>query len=129
MGGRGMRTPKNELTNDVTVLKIMELLKKREKTENELIAYLGLANGTFTKWKYHDAKSYRLHLDKIAEYLDTELSYLDESVEDIVNLSNLTKNEIQLVKYYRKMGKTQKELLMKTADCFVESTECRKNKL
>ena len=52
----------------------------------------------------------------VESILEASKEPLDESVEDIVNLSNLTKNEIQLVKYYRKMGKTQKELLMKTAE-------------
>lgn len=57
-----MRQTKHELTNNVVVLKIMELLKMQGKTDNNLTNYHGLANGTFTKKKYHELKSYRKHL-------------------------------------------------------------------
>ena len=118
-----MRPSINELTNDKIVLKIMELLKIQGKTEKELTDYVGLANTTFTKWKYKGLKSYRKHLDKIAEFLEVTPEYLTEGVDDIINLSTMTTSEIKLLQLYRKMGDNAKEVLLKTAGIFVDTAQ------
>ena len=114
-----MRPAINELTNDPVVLKIMELLKLQGKTEKDLTEHVGLANTTFTKWKYKDVKSYRKHLEKIAEYLDVTPAYLTEGVDDIINLSTMTTSELRLIQLYRKMSNDAKETLLRTATHFV----------
>lgn len=113
-----MRPAINELTNDPVVLKIMEMLKLQGKTEKDLTEYIGLANTTFTKWKYKGLKSYRKHLGKIAEYLEVTPEYLTEGVDDIINLSEMTTSELRLIQLYRKMGNDTKEILLKTAGHF-----------
>ena len=118
-----MRQSINELTNDNIVLKIMELLKIQGKTEKELTEYIGLANTTFTKWKYKGLKSYRKHLDKIAEFLEVTPQYLTEGVDDIINLSTMTTSELKLLQLYRKMGEDAKEILLKTARIFVDTEQ------
>ena len=118
-----MRPSINELTNDKIVLKIMELLKIQGKTEKELTDHVGLANTTFTKWKYKGLKSYRKHLDKIAEFLEVTPEYLTEGVDDIINLSTMTTSEIKLLQLYRKMGDNAKEVLLKTAGIFVDTAQ------
>ncbi len=113
-----MRPATNELTNDPVVLRIMEILKLQGKTEKDLTDYIGLANTTFTKWKYKGLKSYRKHLSKIAEYLEVTPAYLAEGVDDIINLSEMTASELQLVQLYRKMGNDTKDILLRTAGHF-----------
>lgn len=114
-----MRSAINELTNDPIVLKIMELLKLQGKTEKGLTEYIGLANTTFTKWKYKGVKSYHKHLEKIAEYLEVTPAYLTEGVDDIINVSTMTASELQLIQLYRKMSNDAKETLLRTAGHFV----------
>ena len=121
-----MRQTIHKLTNDKVVLRIIELLKIQGKTEKELISSLGLANGTFTNWKYKDSKSYEKYLKKIAEYLDVSIDYLMEGVDDILNVQNLTASEISLLKMYRIMGKNEKDILLKSAELYVEAVENRK---
>ena len=118
-----MRPAINELTNDPVVLKIMELLKIQGKTEKDLTDHVGLANTTFTKWKYKGVKSYRKHLDKIAEYLEVTPDYLTEGVDDIINLSTMTTSELRLIQLYRRMGNDAKEVLLKTAGYFVDTEQ------
>ena len=114
-----MRPAINELTNDPIVLKIMELLKVQGKTEKGLTDHIGLANTTFTKWKYKGVKSYRKHLEKIADYLEVTPEYLTEGVDDIINISTMTASELRLIQLYRKMGNDAKETLLRTAGHFV----------
>ena len=118
-----MRPSINELTNDKIVLKIMELLKIQGKTEKELTDHVGLSNTTFTKWKYKGLKSYRKHLDKIAEFLEVTPEYLTEGVDDIINLGTMTTSELKLLQLYRKMGDDAKETLLKTAGMFVGAAQ------
>lgn len=114
-----MRQTTNDLTNDAVVLKIMELLKIQGKTEKDLTEHIGIANTTFTKWKYKDLKSYRKHLDEIAEYLGVTPAFLTEGVDDFINLSTMTTAELQLIRLYREMSSDAKETLLRTAGFFV----------
>ena len=118
-----MRKPVSDLTNDKTVLKIMETLQIQHKTENDLIDYLGLANGTFTKWKYRNGKSYRKHIDKIAEFLQVTPDYLTQATDHIINLHSLTPRELRMVQLYRKMGEGEKNSLISIAEYYVMATE------
>lgn len=121
-----MRLPKNEITNDQIVLRIMEVLKAQKKTEKELVEYIGLANGTFTKWKYKNVKSYQHHMDKISEFLNVSQTYLTDGIDDIINVHSLSASEVHLLQMYRKMGKEEREVLMKSASWFVDSLENRR---
>ena len=114
-----MRPAINELTNDSVVLKIMELLKVQGKTEKDLTEYIGVANTTFTKWKYKGVKSYRKYVDKIAEYLEVTPGYLTEGVDDLINVSTMTTSELRLIQMYRRMSTDAKETLLRTAGHFV----------
>jgi DNA-binding Xre family transcriptional regulator len=114
-----MRPAINDLTNDPIVLKIMELLKIQGKTEKDLTEHVGVANTTFTKWKYKGVKSYRKYMDKIAEYLEVTPEYLTEGVDNYINVSTMTTSELRLIQLYRKMSKDAKETLLRTAGHFV----------
>lgn len=121
-----MRKPKNELTNDQTVLKIMELLREQRKTEKDLERYIGLSNGTFTRWKYRGSKTYIQHIEKIAEYLDVPSKYLKSEVENVMESYEITKEELRLIQFYRRMGKDKQDVLLKSAVFFVELADLKK---
>ena len=118
-----MRQPKGELTNDRVVLKMLELLRLQGKTEKELISSIGLANGTFSKWKFHEMKSYRLYLKEIAEFLDVTVEYLLEGTDEVLTMETLKPSEIWLMRLYRKMDSEQKNIILKTAEYFAKSIE------
>ena len=60
-----MRKPSTEPVDDPVVARIVGILEEEKKTQNQLIEYLGLANGVSIKWKYHGGKSYMTHIDRI----------------------------------------------------------------
>ena len=53
-----MRKAIRKLTDDPTVLRIVDQLEETGKTGKELERYLGVSNGTYTSWKYRNVKSY-----------------------------------------------------------------------
>lgn len=118
-----MRTPNGELTNDGTVLRIMQALKTQNKTEKDMERDIGLSNGTFTAWKYRNGKSYRLHIDKIAEYLNVSPNYLLIGIDDEVNMNDMNENEINLVKMYRTLDPKRRKCLMEIIKNFVASAK------
>ena len=63
-----MRESKRTLTDDPIVLRIMNLLKSKKKTDKELSDHLELTHGITTAWKYGGSKSYRPHINEIAKF-------------------------------------------------------------
>ena len=80
-----MREAKRTLTNDSIVLRIMNLLKSRKKTDKELSDYLELTHCITTAWKYGGSKSYRPHINEIAEFLDVSPNYLLRGVDEDID--------------------------------------------
>ena len=103
----------------------METLQAQGKTEKDLIEWLGLSNGTFTMWKYRNGKSYKKYLDRIAEFLTVNPDYLSGEADDILRVSSLSPQEIRLIQFYRKMGKDEKETIIRSAEFFVMASESR----
>ena len=118
-----MRKPTKKLTDDEIVLRIMQCLKSQGKTEKELIDAIGLANGTFTAWKYKHGKSFMLHLDDIADYLDVTSDYLIKGIDEDVNMEVMTGNEIQLIKMFREIDYSRQNLLLQMAECLKKATK------
>jgi hypothetical protein len=74
-----MRKTEKELTDSPVVLKILDELKIQRKTEKEMEVALKLSNGTFTRWKYMNGKSYMNHITEIASFLNVTEEYLLEN--------------------------------------------------
>ena len=117
-----MRQAGQEITNDPIVLKILEILRQQNRTEKDLLVALKLPNSTFTKWKYQELKSYKKHLNEIAEYLGVTPRYLTEGIDDYINIDTISTSEMELLKMYRGMKKENRECLMKTANVFYNAT-------
>jgi transcriptional regulator with XRE-family HTH domain len=98
-----MRKPGTERVDDPVVARIIELLEEQSRTQKQLTEYLGLANGVFTKWRYHGGKSYMTHIDRIAEFFGVTRSDLLTGLDTDVSLDTLTESEIELVKNYRSL--------------------------
>ena len=122
-----MRITNRELTNDPVLLRILELLKEKGKTEKDMVEYLGIGNGAFTHWKYDNQKSFHQHIRQMSEYLGVTPNYLLFGKDEEVNTDTLSANEIHLVKLYRQMKLEQKECLMQTAKWFVNEQVYKNN--
>ncbi len=59
-----------------TLNKILFLLKEQEKTQKDLMDYLGLGKTAFTGWKSGANTSYLKYISKIAEFLEVSTDYL-----------------------------------------------------
>lgn len=59
-----------------TLDKILEELKKQGKTQKDITDYLGISKNVFTDWKSGKNTSYKKHIGKIAEFLNTSTDYL-----------------------------------------------------
>ena len=98
-----LRKPSTEPVDDPVVARIVGLLEEQKKTQKQLIEYLGLANGVFTKWRYHGGKSNMTHIDRIAEFFGATPNDLLRGLDTDISLDTLTENEIELVKNYRSL--------------------------
>ena len=103
-----------------TLERILDLLHQQKKTEKELITYLGLANGSATKWKKRNGKSYFKHIKKIATFLGVSTDYLIHGT-DVVTNENLTIQEMNLLRLFRKMDEADRDCLVAVATRFCRS--------
>ncbi len=109
-----MREATRQLTNDPIVLRIIELLKIRGKTDKELGDNLRLAHGTVSAWKYGGSKSYRPHINEIAEFLEVSPNYLLRGIDKEVNVATLSESEIKLIKGFRNADSNGKRHIIET---------------
>jgi transcriptional regulator with XRE-family HTH domain len=121
-----MRTAKRNITEDKVVLRIMESLKLQGHTEKELIEAIGLANGTFTAWKYKNGKSYMLHIDKISDYLGVSPDYLLRGIDDEVNMDVMSETEIILIKMFRQLNYSRQKSLMMITENYLQAEKYEK---
>ena len=59
-----------------TLNKILNLLNEQNKTQKQLMEYLGLGKTAFTGWKSGKNTSYKKHIDKIADFFGVSIDYL-----------------------------------------------------
>ena len=118
-----MRQAKRKMTEDPIILRITDMLKIQNRTEKELVQYLGLSNSAFSSWKFENSKGYEKRIDEIAEFLGVTKKYLLEGIDDLVNMDTITGTEIKLVKLYRNMGNKERKSLMRICEYLVNSTK------
>jgi transcriptional regulator with XRE-family HTH domain len=123
-----MKLPKNELTQEPVMLRILKELKEQGKTGKELEEALGLGNGAFSKWKYQKGNSYMKYLGNIAEFLNVTPEYLKNEPEKEVQLQNMTKKEMNIIFAYRNMGTEEKTCMLQMIKFLMNSSELRKCK-
>lgn len=59
-----------------TVEKILALLDENGNEQKDLAHFLGVNAQTISDWKSGKTKSYKRHIDKIAEYFNVSVDYL-----------------------------------------------------
>jgi transcriptional regulator with XRE-family HTH domain len=117
-----MRKNKNEITDDPVVLRILKILQKQKKTGKDLERELGLSNGTVSKWKYLGIKSYKNHLETIAEYLNVSVEELQNGFEE----DELNADEKCVIAMYRKLSTDERCYMKQTIKNMLDLSELRK---
>ena len=117
-----MREAVRKMTEDPTVLRIIDQLKMQGKTGKELEKHLGLSNGTFSAWKFGNVKSYKKRIDEIAKFLGVTKEYLLEGTVDHINRETITETEKKLIQMFRDMGNDQQKHYIKLGEYLTNLT-------
>ena len=111
-----------------TLDKIKALLKEQNKTQKQLMDYLGLGKTAFTGWNSGANTSYNKHIGKIAEFLNVSTDYLlyDEN-KNTPNEQTLTEGEKLWLDLYHQLSTETRAVLVNMANAF-ETLPCDRQK-
>ena len=88
-------------TEDPVVDRIEEILKIQNKTQKEMMTYIGIDSSTFTTWRYANGKSYMKHIQGISDLLGVSTSFLLNGTPDEERMLYVEEDEMTLIKLYR----------------------------
>ena len=91
---RGKLNSNSNSELDPVLERILDKLKERGYIAKQLEMHLHLPNGSITKWKIRNGKSYFRHIVGIAKFLGATSSYLLDG--NILNVGDLTLEEKNL---------------------------------
>jgi transcriptional regulator with XRE-family HTH domain len=114
-----MNKIKNSETENEVFQRILCLLKKQNKTQASLIAFLDVHPNTFHQWKYMNSKGYLKRIDDIADYLNVTPGYLLKGNTFNSDVEGLTPREIKVLELLRKMDDEQQDALLQCIEKFV----------
>ena len=103
-----MRTTEKTIVRNPIVERIIDTMKARSISQNELIEYLGLGNGAFTRWKYDGSTSYMKYMDQICDCLNVSKEYLLYGKKDESFELSLLPSEVGIYKKLREMTDVQR---------------------
>lgn len=111
-----------------TLDKIKALLKEQNKTQKQLMDYLGLGKTAFTGWNSGANTSYNKHIGKIAEFLNVSTDYLlyDEN-KNTPDEQMLTEGEKLWLDLYHQLSTETRAVLVNMANAF-ETLPCDRQK-
>jgi transcriptional regulator with XRE-family HTH domain len=111
-----------------TLDKIKALLKEQNKTQKQLMDYLGLGKTAFTGWNSGANTSYNKHIGKIAEFLNVSTDYLlyDEN-KNTPDEQILTEGEKLWLDLYHQLSTETRAVLVNMANAF-ETLPCDRQK-
>lgn len=121
-----MRQATHQLTKDPVMLKILDELKRQNKTGEDLEQAIGVGNGAVSRWKYVNKKTYMNHIDKIASFLNVTTEYLQSIPEKEVEIDNLTETEKKMILEFRRMEAEERRSLIDTIAIYTNSSEWRR---
>jgi hypothetical protein len=113
-----MRKTSKKIVNDPVIIRIIDTLKIRHLSQNDLIHHLELPNGTFTSWKYNGGKSYTKYIDQIAEYLNVSNRYLLYGEAQNFQNTSLLPSEVERYKKLRQLTEAQRNHIYESIDLF-----------
>ena len=116
------KRPSRELNHDPILERILEQLKECGKTEKDMTKYLGIAESSFTEWKYGNRKTFLRYTGEMAEYFNVPVDYLLYGEEEGMG-QKLSRMETKMVVMLRSMTQEQRECIVKTAELLAKNGE------
>ncbi len=95
--------------------RIERLLDDRGKTQQNLLAALGMNRSTYSNWKLGKSKSYLKHIDEIAEFLEVSPGYLLRGIEDGPEEGTKATVEDEMLRVFRKLSPNKQECVIQVA--------------
>ena len=111
--GIEMRNTSRIVVDEPVLNRILETMKEKGANQQDVAQYLGLGNGTFTKWKYDNGKSYMKHLNKIAEYLGVSRTYLLKGTNEVEKDEKLSQKEQKLIEVFRELKLVEQDMFLR----------------
>ena len=109
--GKSMRKTSREKNDDPIVDRIEKLLREQYKTQRGLTSYLGLPNGSYTRWRYGNGKSYMDHIGAIADFLGVSPNYLIRGNDGEVAVETLSQEESELIVNVRRLSSEKRSVV------------------
>ena len=92
--------------------RIERLLNEKGKSQQELLAALGMNRSTYSNWKLGKSKSYLKQIDAIAEFFDVSPSYLLRGIEDGPEEGTKGASEDEMLRVFRQLNPKRQEMVI-----------------
>ena len=114
-----MNTVKNTVSDDPVLIRILDLLKEQNKTQKNLIDFLGIHPNTFHQWKYSNSKGYLTKINEIADFLNVTPGHLLKGNSTSADIEGFTPRELKIIETIRKMNDEQQKAVLHCLEKFV----------
>lgn len=101
--------------SDQVFERIERLIDDHGKTQQNLLAALGMNRSTHSNWKLGKSKSYLKHIDEIAELLEVSPGYLLRGIKDGPEEGTKTAIEDEMLRVFRKLSLKKQECVIQVA--------------
>jgi transcriptional regulator with XRE-family HTH domain len=99
--------------------RIERLLDDHGKTQQNLLAALGMNRSTYSNWKLGKSESYLKHIDEIARFLKVSPGYLLRGIEDGPEEGTRAAIEDEMLRVFRKLSPKKQECVIQVARTLV----------
>ena len=95
--------------------RIERLLTDQGKTQQELLAALGVNRSTYSNWKLGKSSSYMKKIDAVASFFDVSPNYLLRGIEDGPVEGTRGAAEDEMLRVFRKLSRKRQEMMIQVA--------------
>ena len=102
----------DDMTQDPVFERIERLLVDRGKSQQSMLADLGMSRSAYANWKSGQSKSYLKRIDGIADFLDVSPNYLLRGIETESTGESKTAAEDELIRLFRQLNVERQECVI-----------------
>lgn len=95
--------------------RIERLLNYRGKSQQNLLAVIGMNRSTYSNWKLGKSKLYLKHIDEIVGFLEVSHGYLLRGIEDGPEEGTKAAAEDEMLRVFRKLSPKKQECVIQVA--------------
>ena len=102
----------DDMTQDPVFERIERLLADRGKSQQSMLADLGMSRSAYANWKSGQSKSYLKRIDGIAKFLEVSPNYLLRGIENECVEEPYTAAEDELIRLFRQLNEERQECVI-----------------